>query len=92
MTKANPSMFFPGQGQQGLFDDEKTYVLFGPPHLTILEYGYFVHPDFQYVLAEIDGKTIMLKNSFLSCRNQGEKSVSWDPGRKLEGIRCPIPL
>jgi isoleucyl-tRNA synthetase len=93
-------VLFPVKDSKGVFDaDEETYILIWTttPWTIPGNMAISVHPDYQYVLAEVDGKKLVVAKEFLD-KVAAIKGVtnprilgSW-PGRRLEGIRCTHPF
>lgn len=93
-------VLFPVRDSKGFFDvDEQTYVLIWTttPWTLPGNMAISMHPDYQYVLTEIDGKKMIIAKEFLSkvAEIKGETSPrilgSWQ-GSQLEGIRCSHPF
>lgn len=93
-------VLFPVRDSKGVFDaDENTYVLIWTttPWTIPGNMAISVHPDFQYVLAEVDGKKLITAKELLPkvAEIKGEKNPrilgTWQ-GSQLEGIRCHHPF
>lgn len=93
-------VLFPVRDSKGVFDvDENTYVLIWTttPWTIPGNMAISVHPDFQYVLAEVDGKKLITAKELLPkvAEIKGEKNPrilgTWQ-GSQLEGICCHHPF
>jgi isoleucyl-tRNA synthetase len=93
-------VLFPVRDSKGVFDvDENTYVLIWTttPWTIPGNMAISLHPDFQYVLAEVDGKRIIVAKDLLNnvAEIKGEENPSIlgsFQGRELEGICCSHPF
>jgi isoleucyl-tRNA synthetase len=93
-------VLFPVRDSKGVFDvDENIYVLIWTttPWTIPGNMAISLHPDLEYVLAEVDGKKIIvgkdLLNNVAEIKGEIEPRIlgSWK-GRELEGIRCSHPF
>lgn len=93
-------VLFPVRDSKGFFDvDEQTYVLIWTttPWTLPGNMAISMHPDYQYVLTEIDGKKMIIAKEFLSKVAEIKEETnprilgSWQ-GNQLEGIRCSHPF
>lgn len=100
--KESPSIYvlFPVKESKGLFPlDDRTCILIWTttPWTIPGNTAISLHPDFDYVLAEVAGMKIIVAEKLLAPVSgiKGEKSPrvlgGWK-GRQLEGIRCAHPF
>ncbi len=93
-------VLFPIRDGKGLINvDEKTYVLIWTttPWTIPGNQAISLHPDYRYVLAEVDGRRVIVAEELLRqvAEIKGETHPpilgAWQ-GRELEGIRCAHPF
>jgi isoleucyl-tRNA synthetase len=100
--KESPSIYvlFPVKDSKGVFPvDGETCILIWTttPWTLPANVAISLHPDFTYILTEVDGKKILVAEDLLPRvlalhgNKEGKQLGSW-PGSRLEGIRCAHPF
>lgn len=93
-------VLFPVKDSKGLFEvDEQTYILIWTttPWTIPGNVAISLHPDFKYVLAEVDGKKLVVAEELLAqvadLKGEDDPHIlgTWQ-GRELDGIRCAHPF